>query len=306
MSVIYQNITETIGRTPLVKINRINDGHATVLAKLEFFNPGGSVKDRIALAMIEDAEKKGDLRSTTVIIEPTSGNTGIGLAMVSAAKGYRLILTMPESMSIERRKILAAYGAEIVLTPAGEGMKGAITKAHEIAEENPDHFIPQQFKNPANPEIHRETTAEEIWSDTGGDLDIFVAGVGTGGTVTGVSKGLKNKNPDLKVYAVEPVDSPVLSGGEAGPHKIQGIGAGFIPDVLDTSAYNEVIKVTTDDAVSTARSLALEEGIFVGISSGAAMHAALILAAVPENAGKTIVVVLPDTGERYFSTILFE
>ncbi len=306
MSGIYQNITETIGGTPLVKIHRMHAGNATVMAKLESFNPGGSVKDRIALSMIEEAEKQGLLKTSTVLIEPTSGNTGIGLAMVSAARGYRLILTMPESMSVERRKILAAYGAEIVLTPAGEGMKGAIAKAQEIAEQNPDHFIPQQFKNPANPKAHRETTAEEIWADTEGAVDIFVAGVGTGGTVSGVSEVLKEKKPGLKVYAVEPVESPVLSGGAPGPHKIQGIGAGFIPDVLDTGAYDDVVKVTAEQAVSTARNLAAREGIFAGISSGAAMHAALNLAEKPENSGKIIVVVLPDTGERYFSTILFE
>ncbi len=302
---IYQNITDTIGHTPLVKINKINKGKATVIAKLESFNPGGSVKDRIALSMISAAEKKGILNAGTVIIEPTSGNTGIGLAMVCAAKGYRLILTMPESMSVERRKILSAYGAEIILTPAGEGMKGAIARAEEIAGGIPDHFIPQQFKNEANPQIHRETTAEEIWNDTGGSVDIFVAGVGTGGTITGVSEVLKARKPSVKVFAVEPEGSPVLSGGSSGPHKIQGIGAGFVPEVLNTRAYDDVIRVNEEQAVSTARALASEEGIFVGISSGAAMYAALSLADKPENADKTIVVVLPDTGERYFSTILF-
>ncbi len=306
MSKIFKDITETIGRTPLVKINNLSNGSATVLAKLESFNPAGSVKDRIALSMIVAAEKSGKLKPGTVIIEPTSGNTGIGLAMVSAAKGYKLILTMPESMSVERRKILAAYGAEIVLTPASEGMKGSIAKATELAGQHRDHFIPQQFKNEANPRIHKETTAEEIWNDTDGAVDIFVAGIGTGGTITGVSELLKKRKPGIRIYAVEPTGSPILSGGDPGPHKIQGIGAGFIPDVLNTKAYDEVIRVNEEESISTARALATKEGIFVGISSGAAMHAALIVAEKPENAGKTIVVVLPDTGERYFSTILFE
>ncbi len=306
MSGIYNNITETIGNTPLVRINQINKTKATVIAKLESFNPGGSVKDRIALSMINDAERRGLLKPGTVIIEPTSGNTGIGLAMVSAAKGYRLILTMPESMSVERRKIIDVFGAEIVLTPAGEGMKGAIARALEIAGEIPDHFIPQQFKNPANPQIHRDTTAEEIWKDTGGTIDILVAGVGTGGTITGVSEALKKKKASLKSYAVEPEGSPVLSGGNPGPHKIQGIGAGFIPEVLNTKTYDGVIKVTAEEAVATARSLASKEGIFVGISGGAALYAALSVADIPENAGKIVVVILPDTGERYLSTILFE
>ena len=306
MSKIYKNITETIGNTPLVKINRMDTGKATVLAKLESFNPGGSVKDRIALAMIVDAEEKGLVKPGTVIIEPTSGNTGIGLAMVSAARGYRLILTMPESMSVERRKILAAYDAEIVLTPAGEGMKGAIAKAEEIAGQIPVHFIPQQFKNPANPQVHRSTTAEEIWQDTEGGIDIFVAGVGTGGTVTGVGEVLKERKSSVKIYAVEPVGSPVLSGGSPGPHKIQGIGAGFIPDVLNTESYDGVLQVNEEEAVSASHEMASREGIFAGISSGAALHAALTVARKEENAGKTIVVVLPDTGERYLSTILFD
>lgn len=306
MSNIYNNITETIGKTPLVRINKLNTGQAEVLVKLESFNPGGSVKDRIALAMIEEAERAGALKPGAVIIEPTSGNTGIGLAMVSAAKGYRLILTMPESMSIERRKILKAYGAELVLTPAGEGMKGAIGKAQELAGNYPEHFIPHQFKNTANPEVHRKTTAEEIWNDTDGKVDIFVAGVGTGGTITGVSEILKAKKPSISSFAVEPVKSPVLSGGDPGPHKIQGIGAGFIPDILNTQTYNGVFKIEEEEAIEVAREVSIKEGIFVGISSGAALAAALKLASEPENKGKTIVVLLPDTGERYFSTVLFE
>ena len=306
MSKIYNNITETIGKTPLVRLNKINKSQATVLVKLESFNPGGSVKDRIALAMIEAAENEGVLKPETVIIEPTSGNTGIGLALVSAAKGYKLILTMPESMSLERRKILKAYGAELVLTPATEGMKGAIAKAEELAKEYPNHFIPQQFQNKANPEIHRQTTALEIWEDTNGEVDLFVAGVGTGGTITGVSEILKSKNPAIKTYAVEPVGSPVLSGGNPGPHKIQGIGAGFVPDILNTGSYNDVIQIDESAAVETARELARTEGIFIGISSGAALAAALKLADKDENKDKTIVALLPDTGERYFSTILFE
>jgi cysteine synthase A len=306
MSGIFNNITETIGKTPLVRLNRMNKSKATILLKLEAFNPGGSVKDRIAYAMIEAAEKSGLLKPGTVIIEPTSGNTGIGLALVSAAKGYKLILTMPESMSIERRKILKAYGAELVLTPASEGMKGAIARAEELAKEHPDHFIPQQFRNLANPEIHRRTTALEIWNDTDGKVDLFVAGVGTGGTITGVGEVLKSKNPAIRTFAVEPVGSPVLSGGTPGPHKIMGIGAGFIPEILNTNAYIDVIQVDDSDAVKTARELAISEGIFVGISSGAALAAALKLADKEENAGKTIVALLPDTGERYLSTILFE
>lgn len=306
MAKIFNNITETIGHTPLVRLNKLNKSSATVLVKLESFNPGGSVKDRISLAMIEAAEKNGLLKQGTVIIEPTSGNTGIGLALVSAAKGYRLILTMPESMSIERRKILQAYGAEVVLTTAKDGMKGAIAKANELASEHPLYFIPQQFKNPANPKVHRETTALEIWEETEGAIDIFVSGVGTGGTITGVSEVLKGKKPSLKSYAVEPTGSPVLSGESPGPHKIQGIGAGFIPEILNTSVYDGVIKISETEAVNTARELAKQEGIFAGISSGAALAAALKLSEQPENEGKIIVVVLPDTGERYFSTILFE
>jgi len=306
MEKIYKNITETIGHTPLVRLNKMNSSKATVLVKLESFNPGGSVKDRIALSMIEAAEKSGALKPGSVIIEPTSGNTGIGLALVSAAKGYRLILTMPESMSIERRKILQAYGAELVLTPASEGMKGAIGKAVELGKEHSEHFIPHQFKNPANPQVHRETTALEIWNDTEGKVDIFVSGVGTGGTVTGVSEVLKSKKPGLKSFAVEPEGSPVLSGGNPGSHKIQGIGAGFIPDVLNTGIYDGVIRVNDTEAIETARNLAKKEGIFAGISSGAALAAALQLAGQPDNEGKVIVVILPDTGERYFSTILFE
>lgn len=306
MANIYNNITETIGRTPLVHLNSINKGKAIILAKLESFNPGGSVKDRIALAMIEAVENEGVLKPGTVIIEPTSGNTGIGLALVSAAKGYKLILTMPESMSIERRKILKAYGAELVLTPASEGMKGAIAKAQELAAKHKDYFIPQQFKNSANPQIHRETTAIEIWNDTDGSIDIFISGVGTGGTITGVTEVLKSKKTSIKSYAVEPAGSPVLSGEPPGPHKIQGIGAGFIPEILNTSVYDGVIKIEETEAVNTARELAKQEGIFAGISSGAALAAALKLSEKPENEGKVIVVVLPDTGERYFSTILFE
>jgi len=306
MTKIFNNIIETIGKTPLVRLNKINNRKAIVLVKLEAFNPGGSVKDRIAKAMIETAEQDGLLTTGTVIIEPTSGNTGIGLALVSAAKGYKLILTMPESMSVERRKILQAYGAELVLTPAAGGMKAAIAKAEELAKEYPNHFIPQQFQNKANPQIHRETTALEIWEDTEGTVDIFVSGVGTGGTITGVSEVLKSKKPEIKAYAVEPIGSPVLSGGNPGPHKIQGIGAGFIPEILNTSIYDGVIKIDETTAVKAARELALSEGIFVGISSGAALAAALQLSELTENTGKTIVVLLPDTGERYFSTILFE
>ncbi|MDA3815859.1 MAG: cysteine synthase A [Prolixibacteraceae bacterium] len=306
MSKTYNNITETIGRTPLVRLNKINKSKATVLVKLESFNPGSSVKDRIALAMIETAEKSGQLKPGTTIIEPTSGNTGIGLAMVSAAKGYPLILVMPESMSIERRKIMKAFGAKLELTPASEGMKGAIAKAHELANDYPEHFIPQQFKNLANPKIHHETTAHEIWDDTNGNIDIFVAGVGTGGTITGVGEFLKQKKSEVSVYAVEPTGSPILSGGAPGPHKIQGIGAGFVPDILNTTIYDGVEQINEEQAIQTARELAVSEGIFVGISSGAAARAALNIAEKPGNEGKTIVVLLPDYGERYLSTVLFD
>lgn len=303
MGRMYNNIAELIGGTPLVRL-RAREGRQ-VYAKLESFNPGGSVKDRIALSMIEAAEEKGLIDRETTIIEPTSGNTGVGLALVCAGKGYPLILTMPETMSMERRNLLKAYGARLVLTPGGEGMKGAINKAAELAAREPKSFIPQQFQNPANPQIHRETTAREIWRDTEGRVDIFVAGVGTGGTVTGVGQVLKELKPSVRVMAVEPAASPVLSGGKAGPHKIQGIGAGFIPEVLDMDVVDTIVKVTEEQAVETARRLAREEGLMVGISSGAAAHAALKAAAEEENRGKLVVVVLPDTGERYLSTPLF-
>jgi cysteine synthase A len=305
MSAIFDDITASIGFTPLVRINKLGSGAATILAKLESRNPCGSVKDRIALSMIEDAENKGLIKQGTVIIEPTSGNTGIGLAFVCAAKGYQLILTMPESMSIERRKILAMFGAKLVLTPAAEGMRGAIKKADELVSQTPNAFMPQQFKNPANPQVHRETTAEEIWADTDGKVDFFVAGVGTGGTITGCGEVLKNRNKNLKVIAVEPKDSPVLSGGKPGPHKIQGIGAGFLPDVLNREIIDEIIQVTNQDAMETARQLASKEGILAGISCGAAVWAAVQVSKRTENQGKTIVVILPDTGERYISTEMF-
>ncbi len=307
MARIYEDITKTIGNTPLVKLNRLTQGaEATVLAKLESFNPISCVKERIAVSMIEDAEVRGVINKDSVIIEPTSGNTGIGLAFVCAVKGYRLILTMPETMSIERRKIMAIFGAEIVLTPGTEGMPGAIRKAEELASQIPNSFIPQQFKNPANVEIHRRTTAEEIWHDTDGKVDILVSGVGTGGTITGVAEVIKPRKPSFRAIAVEPAASPVLSGGKPSPHKIQGIGAGFIPDILNTKIIDEIIQVTNEDAINTARRLAKEEGILAGISSGAATWASIEVAKRAENKGKLIVVVLPDTGERYISTAMFE
>jgi cysteine synthase A len=304
---IAKDSTELIGNTPLVRLNRITEGaKAEVVAKLESFNPIGSVKDRIGVAMIVDAEEKGLIKKDTVIVEPTSGNTGIALAFVCAARGYRLILTMPDTMSLERRQLLSIFGAELVLTPGAEGMPGAIRRAEQLAAENPNYFMPQQFKHPANPEIHRLTTAEEIWRDTDGRVDILVSGVGTGGTITGVTEVIKRRKPKFKAIAVEPVDSPVLSGGKPGSHKIQGIGAGFIPDVLRTDLIDEIIKVTNEDAGIMVRRLAKEEGILGGISSGAAAWAALEVAKRPENEGKLIVVVLPDTGERYLSTWLFQ
>ncbi len=308
MANIYTSADQLIGRTPLVELTHLEQSlglHARILAKLEAYNPSGSVKDRIARAMLEDAEKRGLIKEGSVIIEPTSGNTGIGLAMVAAAKGYQVILVMPETMSVERRQLMAAYGARLVLTEGAKGMKGAIEKARQLAEEIPGSFIPGQFSNPANPQIHRETTGPEIYEDTDGEVDIFVAGVGTGGTVTGVGEYLKERNPQIKVAAVEPADSPVLSQGRSGAHKIQGIGAGFVPQVLNTGVYDEIIPVSNEDAFATGKMLARTEGILAGISSGAALWAALQLAGQPENAGKTIVVLLPDTGDRYLSTPLF-
>ena len=309
MSKIYENASQLIGRTPLLKVNHYAEDqgitNATLLVKLEYFNPAGSVKDRIALSMIEDAEKKGLLKPGATIIEPTSGNTGIGLASVAAAKGYHAILTLPETMSVERRNLLKAYGAELVLTEGAKGMKGAIARAEELQKEIPGSVILGQFDNQANPAIHAATTGPEIWEDTDGKVDIFVAGVGTGGTVTGVGTFLKSKNPDIKVVAVEPADSPVLSGGQPGPHKLQGIGAGFVPTILNTNVYDEVITVTTEQAFSTGRLIAHKEGILVGITSGAALYVAAQLAKRPENAGKTIVALLPDSGDRYLSTPMF-
>ena len=308
MSKIYNGALELVGNTPLVEVKNIEEElglEARILVKLEYFNPAGSVKDRIAKAMIEDAEEKGLLKEGSVIIEPTSGNTGIGLASIAAVKGYRIILTMPETMSVERRNILKAYGAEIVLTEGAKGMKGAIEKADELAKEIPGSYIPGQFVNPANPEVHRKTTGPEIWKDTDGEVDLFIAGVGTGGTLTGVGEYLKSQNPDVKIVALEPASSPVLSTGKGGPHKIQGIGAGFVPDVLNTPVYDEIFTVENDDAFATGKLLAKKEGILVGISSGAALYGAIELAKRPENKGKTIVALLPDTGDRYYSTPLF-
>lgn len=306
---IYHTAADLVGRTPLLELGRIEKSYgleAVLLAKLEYLNPAGSVKDRIAKAMIEDAEEKGLLRKGSVIIEPTSGNTGIGLASVAAAKGYRLIITMPETMSVERRKLMQAYGAELVLTEGVKGMKGAIAKAEELSREIPGSFIPGQFVNPANPKVHKATTGPEIWEDTDGKVDIFVAGVGTGGTITGVGEFLKQKNPQVRIVAVEPSDSPVLSKGTAGSHKLQGIGAGFVPEVLDTKIYDEIIPVTSEAAFETGRQIARQEGALVGISSGAAAWAAIELAKRPENKGKTIVALLPDTGDRYLSTPMFD
>jgi len=308
MAKIYGSLTELIGNTPLLELKNYGAKRqiaAKIIAKLEYFNPLGSVKDRIGYAMIKDAEDKGIINKDTVIIEPTSGNTGVGLAFVAAARGYKLILTMPETMSIERRKLLKALGAELDLTPGAKGMKGAIERAEELVKTTPNAWIPQQFKNPANPEIHRKTTAEEIWRDTDGKVDIIVGGVGTGGTITGVAEALKQRNPGVKAIAVEPADSPVLSGGNPGPHKIQGIGAGFVPDVYNAKVIDEIFTVQTDEAYQAARDVATVEGLLVGITSGAALHVAAELAKRPENKGKNIVVILPDTGERYLSTPLF-
>ena len=308
MAKVYTSITQLIGGTPLVELKNYEaekNLQATILAKLEYFNPAGSVKDRIAKAMLDDAEAKGLLKPGATIIEPTSGNTGIGLASVAAARGYKIILTMPETMSVERRNLLKAYGAELVLTDGAKGMKGAIAKAQELAESTPGSFIPGQFTNPANPAVHRATTGPEIWADTDGKVDIFVAGVGTGGTLTGVGEYLKAQNPNVKIVAVEPAGSPVLSKGVAGPHKIQGIGAGFVPDTLNTKIYDEIIPVENEDAFTTGRAIARKEGVLIGISSGAAVYAATVLAKRPENKGKTIVALLPDTGDRYLSTPLF-
>ncbi|MFC1917177.1 cysteine synthase A [Chloroflexota bacterium] len=304
---IARDSAELIGNTPLVRLNRLTDGvKADIIAKLESFNPVGSVKDRIGVAMIVDVEEKGLIKEDTILVEPTSGNTGIALAFVCAARGYRLILTMPDTMSLERRQLLSVFGAELVLTPGAEGMPGAIRKAEKLVAENPDYLLLQQFKNPANPEIHRLTTAEEIWRDTEGKVDILISGVGTGGTITGIAEVLKKKKPGFQAIAVEPADSPVLSGEKPGPHKIQGIGAGFIPDILRTDLIDEIIKVTNEDAGATARKLARDEGILAGISSGAAIWAAIKIGKRPENEGKLIVVILPDTGERYLSTWLFQ
>lgn len=309
MSKIYNNIIETIGKTPLVNLKNYKEKEGfkgNVLGKVEYFNPSGSIKDRIAYSMIKDAEDKGKINKDTIIIEPTSGNTGVGLALISAAKGYRLILTMPETMSIERRKLLKAYGAEVVLTPGTEGMTGAIKKAEELAKENPNSFIPQQFSNPSNPAIHKVTTGEEIWEDTDGKVDAVIAGVGTGGTITGIAQTLKKKNPNIKIIAVEPFDSPVLSGGKSGPHKIQGIGAGFVPEVFDRSLIDEIITIKNEEAFAETKKLVVTEGILAGISSGAALYAGKIVASRPEFADKNIVVILPDSGQRYLSMPIFD